>query len=247
MLVDGGGRQEYRSDSEDAEPFEPDVPRIGEAVVSEFLRERGLSRVDHIVATHADADHIQGLTDVTKNFSIGTAYFGRLQPDPDLHELLALWRDEQIPVKQIIAEEVFEIGGVRIEVLNPIPGSLENVSSNNGSLVLRLIYGETEILLTGDIERMAEEALLASGKQLFADVVKVPHHGSRTSSTEEFIKGVSPSFAIIPVGRRSVFGHPHKEVVERWRASGSTVITTGEGTVNITTDGKKLTVTQYFK
>ena len=248
MLVDGGGRQEYRSDSEDAEPFEPDVPRIGEAVVSEFLWERGLARIDHVVATHADADHIQGLTDVTQNFRIGTAYFGRLQDDPALRELLNLWHEQRIPVKEIAAEDVLETGGVRIEVLNPIPGSRENVSSNNGSLVLRLIYGETEILLTGDIERLAEESLLASGKQLFADVVKVPHHGSRTSSTEAFVRAVSPSFAIIPVGRRSVFGHPHREVVERWKASGSTVITTGEkGTVNVKTDGKNLSVSQYLK
>jgi competence protein ComEC len=243
MLVDGGGRQNY-NDDDDA--FEPDVPRIGEAVVSEVLWERGLSRIDHIVATHADADHIQGLVDVSKNFRVRDGFVGRLQADPDLAELMNVWHERGVPAAQVAAGDVLDIGAVRIEVLNPVDGSPDRMSPNNGSIVLRLIYGETEILLTADIEREAEAMLIASGRPLSADVVKVPHHGSRSSSTEEFVKAVSPGFAIISVGRRSMFGHPHPEVVERWKASGANVMTTGErGMISVSTNGKDISIKQF--
>ncbi len=246
MLVDGGGRQSYNDEAETE--FEPDVPRIGESVVSEVLWERGLSRIDHIVATHADADHIQGLVDVSKNFSIGSGYFGVLQADPDLNQLLSVWNQKQVPTTRVASGDRFNIGGVWIEVLNPPLGTMNSVSANNGSVVLRVIFGETEILLTGDIERVAEEAILAQRLSLESDVVKVPHHGSRTSSTEGFVRAVSPALAIISVGRRSTFGHPHKEVVEGWSASGANVMTTGErGMISISTDGKKVSVEQFVR
>ena len=245
MLVDAGGRTNYKSPDESVE-FEPDIPRIGEVVVSEFLWERGVGQVDHVVATHADADHIQGLVDVSKNFWIGKAYFGMFQTDPELSELLNVWHERTIPINRFAAGDVFEIGGARVEVLNPPYGPPPTMSSNNGSVVLRVIFGETEILLTGDIEAPAEEALLASADALASDVVKVPHHGSRTSSTEGFVRAVSPSIAIISVGRRSRFGHPHTEVVERWRTAAANVLTTGErGTISISTDGKSLVLKQF--
>ena len=88
MLIDAGGRPDYRKSYDDEERFEPDVPRIGEAVVSEFLWEKGISHIDMIVATHADADHIQGLSDIVRNFGVGFAYLGRIDDDPELKLLL---------------------------------------------------------------------------------------------------------------------------------------------------------------
>lgn len=216
MLVDGGGRLNYRREADgETEPFEPDAPRIGEAVVSEFLWERGYSRVDHIVATHADADHIQGLSDIAKNFNVGSAYFGRIgHDDPDLSKLLAVLNKHKVPVIEVGTGDVFEIAGVRIEVLNPDRNLIRNPSSsNNESIVLRLVFGETSILLTGDIERDTEAALIASGADLSSTVLKVPHHGSRSSSTSGFLDAVAAKYAVVSVGRRSVFGHPHAEVV----------------------------------
>ena len=104
------------------------------------------------------------------------------------------------------------------------------------------------ILLTGDIEKLAERALVESNQDLNTTVVKVPHHGSKTSSTDDFVRATNPTLAIIPVGRNSMFGHPHPEVVQRWQANGATVLTTGEcGTITITTDGHELSLKRFIE
>jgi competence protein ComEC len=119
-------------------------------------------------------------------------------------------------------------------------------SDNDNSVVMRMKFGERTILLTGDIEKAAERAL--PQPQLKSDAVKVPHHGSKTSSTEGFVLATKPSFAIISVGRSSIFGHPHDEVVQRWRSHGATVLTTGEyGTISVTTDGQNLDVKTFVR
>jgi competence protein ComEC len=131
-----------------------------------------------------------------------------------------------------------------VSVLWPPAGGEK--STNNDSIVLRIQYGERAILLTGDIEQAAERSLLVSQQQLHADVLKVPHHGSKTSSTEAFVSATKPQVAVISVGRNSRFGHPHKEVVERWQSSGATVMTTGtSGTITVTTDGHDLTIKEF--
>ncbi len=240
MLIDGGGRVDYSSNDDDDEPFEPDAPRIGEMVVSEFLWEKGYSHVDRLVVSHADADHSQGLVDIVRSFSVGEVIVGSAPAaDSEMAELLTMADRHSVPVRQIGRREGMEIGGVRIDVLWPPQSSEPIGSDNNSSLVLRLTHCDTTFLFTGDIEREAEAALLAESTELKADVVKVPHHGSRTSSTAEFVNNVAPRLAIIPVGNRSMFGHPHPEVVERWRSVGAETRTTGsKGTLTVTSDGK---------
>jgi len=243
MLVDAGGRMNYGD--EDA-TFEPDVPRIGEAVVSEFLWEKGISQIDYIVATHADTDHIQGLADVANNFSIGRAYFGRLEvDDTDLNELVNVLDRFGVPKETVSAGDAFSIDNVKIEVLSPFPDT--QLSANNDSVVLRVIFGDVSFLLTGDIEREAEDLIVRSGFDLRSTVVKVPHHGSRSSSTQPFVNSVTAKYAVISVGRQSVFGHPHAEVVERWKAIGTNLIKTGEkGTITFSTDGKNLELSLFL-
>lgn len=245
MLIDAGGRPDYRKSDDDEEEFEPDVPRIGEAVVSEFLWEKGISHIDMIVATHADADHVQGLSDIVRNFNVGIAYFGRIDGDPQLKPLLEEIERSGVPKTTIRAGDVLNIGNVQVNVLNPSGGSVK--SANNDSLVLRAIFGTKSMMFTGDIEKEAEASLVDSVLELKSDVVKVPHHGSRSSSTDLFVDTVHPKIAIISIGRRSLFGHPHKEVVERWKAAGACVMTTGErGTISVTTDGNMLSVDRFF-
>ncbi len=241
MLIDGGGRVDY-SASDDEETFEPDVPRIGEMVVSEFLWEKGYSHVDRLVVSHADADHSQGLADVVRNFSVGEILVGATPAaDSEMSELLKLAERYSVPIKKIGRGDSIEIGGVQIDVLWPIASDAVTSSDNNSSLVLRFAHGDNAFLFTGDIEREAEAALIEIGSQLKADVVKVPHHGSRTSSTPEFVRATNPTLAVIPVGNRSMFGHPHPEVVERWRFAGSQITTTGaKGTIAVRSNGKSL-------
>ena len=241
MLVDGGGRPDYRDDDE--RDFEPDVPRIGESVVSEFLWEKGYSRLDYIVATHADADHIQGLIDVAKNFQIGTVLIGNMQiGNAEFDELLGVVESREIPFATVGLGDELLIGGTRVEISNPSNGSSSGGSTNNSSVVMKISYGSRAFLLTADIERETEAELLrAATVDLRSDVIKVPHHGSRTSSTENFVARVRAEIAVISVGRTSPFGHPHPEVVSRWRNSGVQVVTTGEkGTITVTTDGNEI-------
>ena len=112
--------------------------------------------------------------------------------------------------------------------------------------MLLVRYGEKSLLLTGDIENQGEAAVLREGIDLRSDIVKVAHHGSKTSSIEAFVAATHPSVAVISVGRTSMFGHPNKDVVERWRASGAEVMTTGQrGTISVTTDGRELEVRTF--
>jgi competence protein ComEC len=249
MLVDGGGRpninQSNADDVEAEQVFERDTRSIGEGVVSQYLWSRGMDGVDYVLATHADADHIDGLSDVVRNFRVRSAMVARTPPDDaEYLGFAATMREVGVPVDKIGAGDVLRFGDVSAQVLWPPPSRDENAPSrNNDSIMLLIRYGDKSLLLTGDIEKQGEAAVLREGIGLRSDLVKVAHHGSRTSSIEAFVAAAHPSLAIISVGRTSMFGHPNKEVVERWRASGAEVMTTGQkGTISIVTDGHVLTV-----
>ncbi|MEO8572715.1 MAG: ComEC/Rec2 family competence protein [Pyrinomonadaceae bacterium] len=242
MLVDGGGQMNFRGEAND---FEPDTRRIGEAVVSEFLWEKGYSHIDYLIATHADADHMQGLGDVARNFDIGSIVIGTISDgDPEFSELMRIAGSRKIPVVAVHRGDDLSIGGATIQILNPSENFPEPKSANNSSVVMKISFGSRSFLMTGDIEKETEGVLLAlSSLDLRADVIKVAHHGSRTSSTESFVKSVGAEMAVISVGRKSRFGHPHPEVVTRWHDSGAKVFKTGDnGTITITTDGKEMQV-----
>lgn len=254
MLVDGGGQPTFnQSTTEDIDSdriFERDARSIGERVVSEYLWSRGLDRVDYIVATHADADHIDGLNDVARNFTVRGAIVARTPADDGEYIRFAnTMSDAGVPIEKIGAGDVLRFGDVAAEVLWP-PATPNQAapSRNNDSVVLLIQYGAKRILLTGDIEKEGESAVLRDGTDLRSEVVKVAHHGSRTSSIEGFVNATRPQLAVISVGRTSMFGHPHKEVVDRWRASGAEVLTTGQrGTISLVTDGRVLNVSTFVR
>lgn len=235
LLVDGGGNI-----------FDA-TRRIGETVVSEYLWWRGLDRIDYILVTHADADHIDGLNDVLKNFNVRNALIARAPAnDPEFAKFAETLKQTNAVAATLQAGDVIHFGGVELSVLWPPAGG--ETSTNNDSIVLRLKFGERSILLTGDIEKQAERSLLESKQDLRADVVKVPHHGSKTSSTEDFVRATAPQLAVISVGQHSMFGHPHEEVVQRWRANGARVLTTGEcGTITVSTDGTYLSLKSFIQ
>lgn len=255
LLIDGGGRpgpfqRSAGSDESGAEPFERETRSIGESVVSEYLWWRGLDHVDYLLATHADADHIDGLNDVARNFAVRAALVARTPGNDEEYARFAkTLADENIPLRVVAAGDVLRFGAVTAKVLWPLAAEDPNrPSRNNDSIVLRLQFGERAILLTGDLEMAGESGLLRSGEDLRADVVKVAHHGSKTSSTAMFIAATQPRLAVISVGQTSVFGHPHKEVVERWKAGGAQVLTTGNsGTITVTTEGRSLELKTFVK
>ena len=260
LLIDGGGRPgpfKARTSDEDVETvgnekFESEGRSIGESVVSEYLWWRGLDHIDYVLATHADADHIDGLNDIARNFAVRAALVARTpNQDPEYSEFSETLSSRGIPIRTIGAGDEMRIGNVSVSVLWPISSVDPNRSSgNNDSVVLRLQFGDRSILLTGDIEASAEKGILeAAGnprEDLKADIVKVAHHGSKSSSTEGFIAATQPSFAVISVGQTSVFGHPSPAVVERWKTFGSHVLTTGHnGTITVITDGTDLEVASF--
>ena len=258
LLIDGGGKPgPFRSAArEEDEPFERETRSIGETVVSEYLWWRGLDQIDYILATHADADHIDGLNDVVRNFDVRTVLVARSPSlDAEYSKLANTLRARRTPLQLIGAGDVLRFGNVSAAILWPAPSENPRAASrNNDSVVLRLGFRERSILFTGDVESAGENALVKAGTEtqmglkdpLRSDVVKVSHHGSKTSSTEGFVTATAACWAIIPVGLRSRFGHPHADVVKRWQASGATVLTTGErGTITVTTDGRDLQLETY--
>jgi competence protein ComEC len=252
MMIDGGGRPNIdwnKADNDESEStFERDTRSIGEGVVSEYLWSRGLDRVDYILPTHADADHIDGLNDVARNFKVRGAIVARTPADDHEYTRLAkTMKDAGVPIEKVGAGDVLHFGGVTVDVVWPLASADANAPyRNNDGLVLRIRYGEKTIIFMADVEKETEAALLKLPAELQADIVKVAHHGSRTSSIEPFVAATHPSLAIISVGRTSIFGHPNREVVDRWRASGAKVMTTGEsGTIIVITDGKALAISEF--
>jgi competence protein ComEC len=254
LLVDGGGRPNINHsndlDTDEEEVFERDARSIGENVVSQFLWSRGLDKVDYLLATHADADHIDGLNDVARNFHVLGSFVARTpSDDPEYLRFAMTMKEAGVPVVKIGAGDVLNLGPVSAQVLWP-PASNDGAapSRNNDSLMMLIRYGEKRFLMTGDIEKEGEAAVLNEPLDLRSDLVKVAHHGSKTSSTAGIVAATRPSLAIISVGRTSMFGHPNKDVVERWRASGAQVMTTGQkGTISITSDGHTLAVETFVK
>lgn len=256
LLVDGGGRPSFLNKENDKDTFERDARSIGEAVVSEYLWWRGLDHVDYLIATHADADHIDGLNDIARNFRVRAALVARTPAsDPEFAEFAATLGRQGIPLSLIGADDELKFGKVSARVLWPLPSINSQAKSfNNDSIVLRVEFGAHVVLLLADIEKAGEAALLAGLEktqrkaELRADVVKVAHHGSKTSSTMSFVSATRAQLAVISVGRHSMFGHPHEEVVERWRAVGAEILTTGvSGTITVTTDGRDFQVTEFVR
>ena len=252
LLVDGGGRPTFRAparEGEEPEEFEPDSRGVGEAVVSEYLWWRGFGRVDYVLATHADADHIDGLGAVVKNFEVGAALAGRAPSrDAEFARFASTARDSGVPVLLVARGDRLRLGGVTADVLWPPAAGPEAPSANNDSVVLRLSFGRRTFLLTGDIESDAERAIVGAGDALACDAVKVAHHGSLTSSAPGFVKAARPSLAVVSVGQDSPYGHPHPSVLARWRAAGAQILTTGEsGAITVSTDGEDMKVETFVK
>jgi competence protein ComEC len=180
------------------------------------LRGQGVTRLDLVVLSHEDGDHIGGATTVLETFEVDALATSL----PSAHALNAL----APKARRCLAGDGWSWDGVRFDFLHPASAAV--TKRNDQSCVLRIAAGEHAMLLTGDIERGAEAAILAGARALPSDVLLVPHHGSRTSSTPEFVAAVAPRWAVVPVGYRSRFGHPNPEVLARYRAADVQVLRT---------------------
>lgn len=185
----------------------------GNRIIAPYLRAVGVRRIDGLVVSHDNADHTGGAVSVLQ--ALPVAWLAASLPDMDPLPLIA---DHAF---LCYAGVTWEWDGVRFEFIHPTRESYAvKAKDNDRSCVLRIVAPGGTALLPGDIERRAEEALLSEGADLEADVLIAPHHGSRTSSTSAFVRAVRPKSVVFPVGYRNRFGHPHREVVERYRERG---------------------------
>ncbi|MDB5225702.1 MAG: internalization-like protein competence protein ComEC/Rec2, competence protein ComEC protein [Candidatus Adlerbacteria bacterium] len=220
-------------------------PNTG-AVLSALARVMPLGdrTLDAVIETHPDADHMGGFIDVLDRYQVGSYISPDISKTNTVIEAVKKELAQQdIPVYTARRGMVIDLGGgAELDILYPdMDVSGYGEKTNDGSIVARLVYGETEVLLTGDAAFDTENHLLAvASTSLASDLLKVGHHGSKTSTGSAFIEAIHPELALISVGAKNSYGHPTKEALERLRAAGVPVMRTDvQGTIVCRSDGRQ--------
>jgi competence protein ComEC len=204
-----------------------------------------MKRLDVAALSHAHHDHLDGLHAVIANFKVGELWIGRNEETPAFLVLLAEARARGVQVVQEILGRTFDWDGVRGEVLWPADVSEVDKAANDNSLLMRIQDGAESFLLPGDIEKKVENQLVDEHAPLAANFLKVPHHGSKTSSTDAFVGAVAPR---VSVGEGNPFGHPVESVVERYAQAGVRFLRRDrDGAVTALTDGHELVVRSFVQ
>ncbi len=237
ILIDGGGAYDDRFD-------------IGRRIVAPYLWNQGIHRIDLVVLSHPHPDHMNGLKYLVRTFAIGEVWTSGLDKDlPGYAELERLVSDRGIPHRVVSATDPpVALVDAEVRILHPAPGfrSRERkayAAENNRSLVVRIAMEGKVFLFTGDIGKDAEQELLRSSADLRCDLIKVPHHGSKSSSSEPFLSRTRPEIGIVTVGRRNRYGHPSPEVVDRYQTTGTRLYRTdSDGALTVVVEKSGLVV-----
>ena len=221
MLIDGGNREDS-------------------SLLYSYLKQYEVDHLDYMVATHAHEDHVGGLLGALNYAQVDTAYCPVGSYDSDSFENFVKYlakQDRAITIPQ--AGDSFALGSAVVQIVGV---DSEADDTNNTSIVLRVVYGDTSFLFTGDAEREAEELILSSGYEIESTVLKVGHHGSESSTSYPFLREVDPAYAVISVGEGNTYGHPTEEVLSRLRdADVETYRTDLQGTIVCSSDGETVT------
>lgn len=212
----------------------------GENVVK-YLKQYGVKELDAVIATHPDADHIGGLDTVLNAIPAKSVYAPRVSHTTKTYEdFLFAVKNQKLKIKSAKAGVELPLNGVRAEFLGPVGDYGKDL--NAWSAVLKLTYQNTSYLFSGDAERKSEADMVKSGANLKADVYKVGHHGSDTSSSTEFLQAINPAYAVISAGKDNKYGHPKDVIIKRLKTANVKVYRTDkEGTVTSISDGNSIT------
>src|SRR5699024_2600916 len=201
-----------------------------------YIQQQGIEELDIVIGSHEHADHIGQMDKVLNNFEVKEVWLTGNQTTSQVFERVLRTIDEKgISFDEPRAGDRYKIGDMTIDIISPyqLTGNL-----NNDSIVMKVTYGSISFLFTGDAEREAENRIVSSGQNIEAEILKVGHHGSDTSTTAPFLQKVNPKVAIISVGENSQYGHPNQSVIDRIKAQGIELYATkSHGNIIVTTDG----------
>jgi len=209
-------------------------------LVSSYIKSFGYSKIDYLIGTHPHSDHIGGLKTVVNSFDLGTIYMPKATSTTSTYlNLLKAIDNKGLKIKTAKkGVEVLKTEDLTVSILAPIEDEYSNL--NNYSIVLKITYKDRSFLFTGDAEKEVEDVLSLDIK---SDIIKIPHHGSDSSSSIDFVKKVDATYGIVSVGKDNSYDHPSKDILKRWMDSGCTIYRTDEeGTIVVTTDGESVEV-----
>ncbi len=212
-----------------------------EELIVNYLKKQGIHRLDYVIGTHPHADHIGGLDSVIANFTIGNIYL------PDVSHTTQTYKDVLLAVKRknkkITAGkagiELVTTSRLQVKLLGPVKNNYENL--NNHSIVTKVIYKDTSFLFSGDAEAKAERQIISEGYKIDTDLLKVPHHGSDSSTCRSFLQATDPDYAVLSVGEDNRYGHPSSQIISRLVNQGIELYRTDkQGTIIAVSDGKNI-------
>ncbi|MDI6743065.1 MAG: DNA internalization-related competence protein ComEC/Rec2, partial [Smithella sp.] len=243
MLIDGGGFAQSSFD-------------VGKSVITPFLHHRRLSRIDTVVLSHPHPDHLLGLIHILNHFKVREIWQPAIPVDPEVypgwHHAIRKNNIKVSLISDTSTKQIFK--DVRVDILWPPANHItdEKIFTqdevNDLSLVLKMTYGKISVLIPGDISANIENKLIQTKADLKNDILIVPHHGSRLSSSPEFIKAVACRYAVVSAGKANVFHHPHPSVLERYQEAGAEIYRTdNNGAVTFTTDGFLIRIDTFVK
>lgn len=213
----------------------------GEVVVN-YLKKQGVSRLDYVIGTHPHSDHIGGLDDVIESFEIGKVIMPKVTHTTKTFEdvILAI-KEKGLKITTPVVGDKYSLGNAEYTILGPSSESYNNF--NDYSVILKLDYGKTSFMFTGDAEKKAEGEVIDLNEDINSDVLKVGHHGSTTSTIDEFLKQVNPSYAVIQVGEGNSYNLPDKEILDKLENEDIEIYRNDiHGAIKFVSDGKKLSI-----